>query len=64
MNGTHTKNNQAHKNNKHKKSKLKGCLCPFSATSQVGEEVRLSRRKPCRADTVRGYYTCNKKTVE
>ena len=68
MNGTHTKNNQAHKNNDNKKLKLKGCLCPFSgrwwgrggrgiiprlsATSQVGEEVRLSRRKQYRADTV------------
>ena len=30
MNGPHTKNNQAHKNNNNKKLKLKGCLCPFS----------------------------------
>ena len=70
MNGAHTQNNQAHKNNNNKKLKLKGCLCPFSgrwrgrrggggsviprlsATSQVGEEVRLSRRKQYRADTV------------
>ena len=29
MNGAHTKNNQAHKNNNNKKLKLKGCLCPF-----------------------------------
>ena len=68
MNGAHTKNNQAHKNNNNKKIKIKGLFVPIfwevegkggggviprlSATSQVGEEVRLSRRKQYRADTV------------
>ena len=67
MNGARTKNNQEHNNNNNKKLKLKvvfvhflggggegggGVIPRLSATSQVGEEVRLSRRKQYRADTV------------
>ena len=80
MNGARTKNNQEHNNNNNKKLKLKvvcahflggggeggggGVIPRLSATSQVGEEVRLSRRKQYRADTVGIHDMQQKKTVE
>ena len=63
MNGTHTKNNQAHKNNDNKKLKLKGCLCPFSGrwwgrggegdnTTVIGNESGGRRSEAVEAEAI------------